>query len=219
MKNIILIAPPAAGKGTQSKLISETYNIPHISTGDLLREEVASGSMLGKSLKSDMDHGNLISDDIIINLLRSRILKADCNNGFILDGFPRTTLQADVYDNMIRELSYDDCTVIFMDIDRDLALKRTISRLICSSCGESYNTSVEALMPRISGICNKCGHALTKRSDDNIETASVRYDTYLKNTQPLIDYYKNKGILKELKIIESDTYLDVFDKIKKLINE
>ena len=217
MKNIIFIAPPAAGKGTQSKLVSQEYNIPHISTGDLLRDEVATGSVMGKMLEDEMNKGGLISDDTMINLLRNRISRVDCNRGYILDGYPRNVEQAKIYDTMMHELGLDVGIVIFMDIDRELALKRTVGRLICSSCGASYNKDVESLKPQMEGICDKCGHILTVRSDDNLETAQVRYDTYMRETAPLVEYYRQKGILRELKIFENDTTEDVFNKVKLLI--
>ena len=217
MKNIIFIAPPAAGKGTQSKLVSHEYNIPHISTGDLLRDEVAKGSVMGKFLQAEMDKGGLISDDTIINLLRARIAQVDCNGGYILDGYPRNVEQAQIYETMMHELGKDVGIVIFMDIERELALKRTVGRMICSSCGASYNKDVESLKPKIDGICDHCGHILTVRNDDSIETAQVRYDTYMKETAPLVEYYRKKGILRELKIFEDDTTEDVFNKIKLLI--
>lgn len=218
MKNIIFIAPPAAGKGTQSKLVSVEYNIPHISTGDLLRDEVNSGSHLGKFLKEEMDKGNLISDDIIVNLLRTRICKVDCNNGYILDGYPRNVEQAMIYENLVNELGKEVGIVIFMDIDKEIALKRTISRMICGTCGTSYNTAQENLKPTIDGVCDKCGHVLKVRSDDNEETFNNRFNTYINATKPLIEYYQNKGILKTIKINETDTVNDIFNKIKELIN-
>ena len=217
MKNIIFIAPPAAGKGTQSKVVSLTYNIPHISTGDLLRDEVRAGSVMGKFLANEMNKGGLISDDTIINLLRTRISQVDCNNGYILDGYPRNVEQAKIYDTMMHELGRDIGMVIFMDIDRELALKRTTGRIICSSCGASYNKDVPSLKPQMDGICDKCGHVLTVRADDTRETAQVRYDTYMRETAPLIEYYRQKGNLRELKIFEDDTTEDVFNKIKLLI--
>ena len=217
MMNIILVAPPAAGKGTQSKLISSAYNIPHISTGDLLRDEVASGSALGQSLKHEMDRGCLISDDTMVNLLRTRITQVDCNNGYVLDGYPRNVEQAIIYDNMVRELGMNVGIVIFMDIDKDIALKRTLSRSICSGCGASYNKDVPGLSPRNEGFCDKCGYTLEIRSDDSMETAITRYDTYLTQTRPLIDYYRSMGILRELKVLETDAIDDVFNKIKSII--
>ena len=218
MKNIIFIAPPAAGKGTQSKLISSAYNIPHISTGDLLRDEVATGSVMGKYLQEEMNKGGLISDDTIVNLLRSRISKVDCNNGYILDGYPRNVEQAQIYDTMMHELGRDVGIVIYMDMDRDLAMKRTVGRIICSSCGASFSVDDEALKPKIEGICDKCGHTLTVRGDDNIMTAEKRYDTYVNETAPLIEYYREKGILREIKIEANDSVEDVFEKIKLLID-
>lgn len=217
MKNIIFIAPPAAGKGTQSKLISSLYNIPHISTGDLLRDEVASGSILGQSLKSEMDQGGLISDDTIVNLLRTRISQVDCKNGFILDGYPRTLDQALVYSNLTKELGFDEGVVIFMDLDRELALKRTLGRVVCVACGASYNREISSLNSKIEGFCDKCGHLLEKRSDDSEETFNKRYETYLKETTPLVEYYNNKGILRKIRIEENSSIQDIFEKIKELI--
>ena len=217
MKNIIFIAPPAAGKGTQSKLISEEYNIPHISTGDLLRDEVESGSVMGRFLKEEMDRGGLISDDTIVNLLRTRITRVDCNNGYILDGYPRNVAQAKIYDDLLNDLGMNIGLVIFMDIDKELALKRTLSRVICSACGASYNKEDSELVPKIDGFCDKCGHTLKVRSDDSIETAKVRFDTYLEQTKPLVQYYEQRGILKSLKVEENDSAQDVFEKIKSII--
>ena len=218
MKNIIFIAPPAAGKGTQSKLISTEYNIPHISTGDLLRDEIKSGSEIGKQLQACIDQGALVSDDIIIILLRTRISKVDCNNGYILDGFPRNVAQAKIYKDLLNELRKDEGIVIYMDIDRDLALSRTVNRKICSSCGMSYNTAVLELAPKIDGICDKCGHTLRSRTDDNEATFINRYDTYLKETSPLIEYYESKGILRRIKIQANDSAQDIFNVIKTIIN-
>lgn len=217
MMNIIFIAPPAAGKGTQSKLISTEYNIPHISTGDLLRDEVDSGSVMGRFLKEEMDRGGLISDDTIVNLLRNRISKVDCNHGYILDGYPRNVEQAKIYDNLMQELGMNVGLVIFMDIDRDLALKRTLGRIVCSACGSSYNKEVPGLIPRIDGFCDKCGHTLRVRSDDSLETFANRFDTYLEQTKPLIEYYNQRGILRALKVEEHDSTEDVFEKIKSII--
>lgn len=218
MMNIIFVAPPAAGKGTQSKLISMEYNIPHISTGDLLRDEVEMGTNLGNFIKSEMDSGNLITDDIMINLLRKRISKVDCNNGYILDGYPRNLDQALVYENLLHDLGKDLGIVIFLDIDMELALKRTVSRMVCGTCGASFNTTDQSLCPRIEGICDKCGHLLKVRSDDNEETFVNRFNTYVNSTKPLLDYYRNKGILREVEVHETDTVNDIFEKVKNLID-
>ena len=139
MKNIIFIAPPAAGKGTQAKLISSEYNIPHISTGDLLREEMAKNTEIGQSIKKDMESGNLVSDEVITLLLKNRITKSDCQEGFILDGYPRNLAQAKILNNLLEELNIEKYYVIFFNIDKETALKRTLSRIICPNCGSSYN--------------------------------------------------------------------------------
>lgn len=218
MKNIIFIAPPAAGKGTQSKLVSAKYNIPHISTGDLLRDEIKSGSTLGIELQATIDKGALVSNDIMVRLLRERISKVDCNNGYILDGFPRNVEQARIYQDLLSELRKDIGVVIFMHIDKNLALSRTIHRRICSSCGMSYNTSIVELAPKIEGICDKCGHTLRARTDDNEATFLNRFDTYTNETIPLIEYYNNLGVLKTINVEEKDSAQDIFGKIESIIN-
>lgn len=217
MKNIIFIAPPAAGKGTQSKLVSAEYNIPHISTGDLLREEVNSGSDLGVYLKQEMDKGNLISDETITTLLKNRLSKSDCANGYILDGYPRNVTQAKIYENLLKELNKDLGSVIFLDIDKSLALERTLSRIVCPNCGASYNLNIEALKPIKEGICDKCNNTLKIRSDDNKETFLNRFDTYINNTKELIDYYDKLGVLSRIKINKEDSAQDIFNEIKKII--
>ena len=218
MKNVIFIAPPAAGKGTQSKLVSAEYNIPHISTGDLIRDEIATGSDLGMELKSVIDKGDLISNDIIVSLLKKRLSQVDCNNGYILDGYPRNVSQAKIYNDLLKELSKEMGVVIFMDIDKSLALNRTLSRLICSSCGASFNTNVEELKPHVAGICDKCGGTLKVRSDDNKETFLNRFDTYLRETKPLIDYYNELGVLRTIKVGANESAQDIFNEIKNIID-
>ena len=217
MKNIIFIAPPAAGKGTQSKFISEEYNIPHISTGDLIREEVNSNSALGIYLKEEMDKGNLIKDEIITDLLKTRLSKNDCKNGYILDGYPRNVSQAKIYENILNELNKDLGIVIFLNINKETALERTLSRRICPNCGISYNLLADDLKPKNDGICDKCNNTLKIRSDDNKETFLNRFDTYIKNTQSLIDYYENKGVLKKINITKNNSAQDIFNEIKQII--
>ena len=217
MKNIIFIAPPAAGKGTQSKLVSAEYNIPHISTGDLLREEVNSGSDVGVYLKQEMDKGHLISDETITTLLKNRLSKSDCANGYILDGYPRNVTQAKIYENLLKELNKDLGSVIFLDIDKSLALERTLSRIVCPNCGASYNLNIESLKPIKEGICDKCNNTLKIRSDDNKETFLNRFDTYINNTKELIDYYDKLDVLSRIKINKEDSAQDIFNEIKKII--
>lgn len=219
MKNIIFISPPAAGKGTQSKLLSQEYNIPHISAGDLLRDEVASGSELGKELKAIMDAGNLVDASVILKLLENRLMMEDCNNGYILDGYPRNLSQAKSYEELLEKMNKEMGHVIFLDIDKNLAVKRITGRIVCPNCGSSYNLNVSELKPTKENICNRCNHTLEKRSDDNEVTILKRFDTYMDNTKDLIDYYKNQGVLTTIKINESDSALDTFEQIKEVIND
>lgn len=219
MKNIIFISPPAAGKGTQSKLLSQEYNIPHISAGDLLRDEVASGSDLGKELKQIMDAGNLVDANTILKLLENRLMKDDCQNGYILDGYPRNLSQAYSYEELLKKMNKEMGHVIFLDIDKSLAVKRITGRIVCPNCGSSYNLNVSELRPIKENICNRCAHPLEKRSDDNEVTILKRFDTYMNNTKELIDYYKNMNVLTTIKINEEDSAYDTFNKIKEVIND
>lgn len=195
MKGIIFIAPPAAGKGTQSKLVSEKYNIPHISTGDLLRSVIETGSYLGKSIKAEIDKGHFVSDELILELLKQRLSKDDCNNGYILDGYPRNLNQAKEYDKLLESLNKELGYVILLDLDKETAKKRIVGRLSCKNCGSVYNELIEDTMPKNKGICDKCNIELSKRNDDNEETFEERFEIYLRQTEPLINYYENKGCL------------------------
>ena len=218
MKNIIFIAPPAAGKGTQSKLVSEEYNIPHISTGDLLREEIAKQTDLGKSIKEDMDKGNLVSDEVITTLLKNRITSSDCKNGYILDGYPRNITQAKIYNDLLEELNYDKGVVIFFDIDKERALKRTISRIICPSCGSSYNLLVEELKPKKENICDRCHNELKSRTDDTEEVFIHRFDTYINSTKELIEYYKDLKLLHKIEVLDKSANT-IFEEVKRVLND
>lgn len=193
--NIILIAPPAGGKGTQSELICSKYNIAHISTGDLLRKEVDNGNT---ELKSIMDAGMLVKDEIIFDLIRKYISSPECANGYLLDGFPRNVSQAIEYDKILKELGKDIGYVIELDIDKDLAAKRIAGRRSCPKCGSTYNIYFDNMKPKNEGICDNCNSPLTSRDDDNEATYVTRYNTYLEKTSPLIDYYKNKGVLSRV---------------------
>ena len=218
MKNIIFIAPPAAGKGTQSKLVSDAYNIPHISTGDLLREEANKDTELGKKIKEDMESGNLVSDTIITTLLKNRITQKDCQEGYILDGYPRNIAQAKTYEELLRQLNYNQGIVIFFDIDKELALQRTLSRIICSNCGSSYNLLVEDLKPKKENICDRCQHELKTRNDDTEEVFIHRFDTYMDNTKELIDYYEKQGLLHKIEVGHKSA-TEIFEEVKKVLND
>ena len=216
MKNIIFVAAPAAGKGTISAKVCTEYNIPHISTGDLLRNEIAASSKRGTEIKSAMARGEFVSDEVITKLLKKRLEAKDCKKGFILDGYPRNISQAKTYDNILKELNYDDGLVVFLDIDRELAMKRALSRVVCSKCGLSYNLINKEYAPLKEGICDNCGSSLKTRSDDNEESFINRFDTFMKETYPLLEYYEKKGNLLKIKV-DNITTDDIFDEIKKVI--
>ena len=218
MKNIIFIAPPAAGKGTQSKLISEAYNIPHISLGDIMREARDPNTEVGKIIIKCQDERRLVPLNITLDLLKERLNKTDCKNGYILDGFPRSLEQAYEYEKILTDLNKNLGVVIYLDIDKDLALERTLSRIVCPKCGESYNLLVDDLKPQTDGICDKCGNSLKTRTDDNKETFIKGFDTYINETSPLIEYYKNKQVLKEIKVNKEKSAQDIFNQIKEIIS-
>lgn len=213
MISIILIAPPAAGKGTQSELLVNEYGFAHISTGNLLREM----ALTDKNISDMLSTGSLISDDIIFNLLEDRLLKDDCKKGFILDGFPRTVSQALEYEKIIKRLGVHTNIAIYLDVSKELALDRTIGRLVCSKCGHVYNEFIAESKPSVLGICDYCNAFLIKRDDDNINVFSKRYDLYCENTYPLLDFYKEKGILYK---IDSGIGKDkVFEVIKSIVGD
>ena len=216
MKNIIFVAAPAAGKGTISAKVCTEYNIPHISTGDLLRNEIAASSKIGMEIKSAMARGEFVSYEVITKLLKKRLEAKDCKKGFILDGYPRNISQAKTYDNILKELNYDEGLVVFLDIDRDLAMKRALSRVVCSKCGLSYNLINKEYAPLKEGICDNCGSSLKTRSDDNEESFINRFNTFMKETYPLLEYYEKKGNLLKIKV-DNITTDDIFDEIKKVI--
>ena len=213
--NIIFVAPPAAGKGTQSNLLVEKYGLAHISTGDLLREESNSGSVLGNQLKVELTTGKLISDEIVINLLKNRLMKDDIKNGFILDGYPRSLEQARLLEGILNELNMKIDHVLYLDMDKELAMHRALGRLTCPECGKGYNKYEEVMKPKVDGKCDDCHVDLECRSDDNEETFNTRFDTYINNTQPLLDYYKERELLTV--IDNSGTPEETFNKIKEVI--
>lgn len=195
MKSIILIAAPAAGKGTEAAYLKEQYNMPHISTGDILREKSKEDSELGRDINYKINNGIFVSDELIIEILKDRISKEDCGNGYILDGFPRNVAQAEAYKEMLEELGKDLGIVIVLDIDKKLAASRIAGRISCPDCKEVYNTSNDDMKPKTEGVCDKCGATLVKRADDNEETYMDRYNTYIEKTSPLIDYYEKQGVV------------------------
>lgn len=216
MKNIIFIAPPAAGKGTQSELLVKKYGYKHISTGDLLREEVKKNSLLGNNIKDLMESGQLISDDIVLELLKNKIISWGKQSNFIFDGFPRTINQAMELDKLASTIGIKIDCVIYLKIDESTACKRAIGRLSCPNCQRGYNKYEEALKPLQENICDDCKCQLISRSDDNEQTFKERFKTYLNNTQPLLDYYEKFGIIN---VIASLNPMDTFKEIEGVIND
>lgn len=209
MKSIIFIAPPAAGKGTQSTHLSKEFHLEHISTGDLLREEVKNGN---QELQTIMESGKLVSDDIILSILSKKIKHL---SGYILDGFPRNLNQAIAFDKMLEEQNSSVNYVIYLSLDKETAMKRIVGRVSCPNCGDVYNKMIEGMNSKIDMICDNCNSTLTRRKDDNEETFNIRYDTYLKETAPLIEYYQNKGVLYQ--VDSSKNTEQVYEDIKRII--
>jgi adenylate kinase len=200
MKNIILIAPPGAGKGTAAKELVDNLNMVHISVGDLLREEVKSGSELGKSLSAIMQSGKLVEDELIFEIMRKRFSEPDVQNGIILDGFPRNTAQAIELDKMDTKID----AVIYMNVSREVLEDRIVGRIVCPECGRGYNTNNKEMMPKVENTCDKCGATLIKRKDDTKEVFDSRYNTYLEETEPVLEYYRNKGNLYNIDSTNKD---------------
>lgn len=191
---IIMLGAPGAGKGTQAKMIAEKYQIPHISTGDIFRANIKNGTELGMEAKKYMDQGLLVPDELTVKILLDRVAEADCANGYVLDGFPRTIPQAEVLEKALGELQDSIDYAINVEVPDENIIKRMGGRRACLSCGATYH--IEHVPPKTEGICDKCGQELVLRDDDKAETVKNRLDVYHKQTQPLIDFYSNKGILK-----------------------
>ena len=215
MKNVIFVAPPAAGKGTCSEYLKSKFNYNHVSTGDLLREARIKGDELSQRIASIMDSGGLVGDDIVLELLQNKLNQLGTSSKFILDGYPRNIAQAKTLDELFNSLNISDYVVIYLTIDFEEALKRTLSRLICPNCKRGYNKYSTSLKPIKDGICDDCGASLITRSDDNEETFKIRFDNYMKETSEVIKYYEEKN--KLVTINASDSIDSIYENIERVI--
>lgn len=194
--NIVLMGLPGAGKGTQADKIVEKYAIPHISTGDMFRAAIKGGTELGLKAKSFMDDGALVPDEVTIGIVRERLSKSDCDNGFLLDGFPRTVPQAEALDALLLDLDKNVEHVLNIQVEQEELIKRLTGRRICKECGTAYHLIFNP--PQVDGVCDKDGGELYQRADDNPETVTNRLEVNMKQTQPLLDYYGDKGVLTNI---------------------
>lgn len=215
MKRLVLLGPPGAGKGTQAVRIAEKYQILHISTGDIFRANVKEGTPLGQKAKEYMDKGLLVPDELVCDLVEDRLSKDDCRNGYLLDGFPRTVFQAQHFDNYLKSNGIALDSVVDIEVDEDILLPRMIGRRVCRNCGKPYH--VETMPPKKEGVCDVCGGEVYQRADDCEETVKNRFKVYQDQTSPLIEYYKESGLLAP--IDGSKAMDEVFEDICALLGE
>ena len=209
MNNFIFLGPPGAGKGSLAVKVAADYKIPHISTGDIFRANIKAQTPLGVKVKAIIDSGSLVSDELTFELVKDRLAQDDCKNGYILDGFPRTIPQAEMLEGLV-----SDVKVVNFEIKDEIVIKRLSTRRVCKACGANYN--VLTLQPKVEGICDKCGGELYQRDDDKQESILHRMDVYREQTEPLINFYKEKGKITDLDAsIETDILLGKFKEIFK----
>ena len=209
---IILLGPPGAGKGTQAKSISNRYSIPHISTGDIFRKNISENTPLGIEAKSYMDNGQLVPDEVTINMVKDRLQQDDCKKGYLLDGFPRTVSQAEALQGFLKERNQRLDTALCIEVPREFILERMTGRRVCPSCGASYHIKFN---PPADGKCELCGSDVVQRKDDTAETVRERLDVYERETQPLIDFYKKIDLLS---VVDGTQAInEVFGSICKLL--
>ena len=213
--NLIIMGLPGSGKGTQSDFIVDKYQVKHLSTGNLFRQEIASGSELGLELKSYMDKGELVPDELTIRLLKEEISKSEYNNGFLLDGFPRTLVQAQALSEMLNAINKQIDHVVYLDLDENVIIQRLTGRLFCPTCQKTYHKTLNA--PQTEGVCDDDQTPLMVRYDDQPDKVRNRLDIANKEMKPMLDYYQTQGNLDILEILESDNPQAVFKKICEVL--
>lgn len=211
---IIMLGAPGAGKGTQAQMIAEKYNVPHISTGDIFRANIKNGTELGVKAKEYIDKGQLVPDELTVQILLDRVANEDCKEGYVLDGFPRTIPQADVLDKELTKLGDKVDFAINVDVPDENIVRRMSGRRACLKCGATYH--IEHIPPKKEGVCDKCGSDLVQRDDDKPETVQNRLSVYHEQTQPLIEYYEKKNILKT--VDGTKNMQEVFSDIVNILN-
>ena len=216
-KELIFLGPPACGKGTQTNRLSEYLSFPHVDTGSLLRAEIANGTEEGKIAKGFIDKGQLVPADLVGKIIEKKLAGEDCKNGYVLDGYPRSLEQAEMLERINATVDNGNEAIfkaIYFDIDTQILIDRIVARQSCPKCGEIYNKKFKP--SKIENICDKCGTELKTRADDNEETAKARFDTYFRETAPLVKFYEDKGVL--YKIDANGSIDEVWDRLLKAVN-
>ena len=214
-KNIILMGPPGAGKGTLAKQLKDEFNLVHISTGDMFRDAIKAQTELGKLAQNYINDGHLVPDEVTIGLVKERLSQPDCAGGFLLDGFPRTLPQAEALSVLTKEISREIDVVINLDCDNDELVRRISGRRVCKNCGAPYH--IVTMKPKVEGVCDLCGGPLYQRKDDNEESLKVRLGHYVSETKPLLDYYANLGLLESFNSLTGKESL--FDEVSSYLRK
>jgi adenylate kinase len=213
LKRLVFLGAPGAGKGTQAKIVSDKYGIPSISTGDILRAAIKAETPLGKTAKSYVESGGLVPDEVVIGIIEERLKESDCANGYILDGFPRTVGQAEALDSLTGKMNAKLDGVIYFEVETEELVKRLSGRRVCRACGATYHMLFKA--PKVEGVCDACGGELYQRADDSAESVRNRLQVYDAQTAPLIEYYKERGLLKT--VAASGSIDEIFERLSQIL--